>query len=171
MIYNIYVDGACRNNQSNNNKGAYGVYIENFDEYSGEVCKNTTNNIMELSAVLSALIIICERYHYINGSYNNQYIIYSDSQYVVSGINEWLPNWKDKDYKNVKNAELWKAIDTLLTVVKGENCSSGSPLQLTAQTAVKPEDRIKFIKVKGHDDCSGNIKIDKYINKLMDQST
>ena len=61
--------------------------------------KYTTNNKMELTAVIQALKALkkpCE----IN--------LYSDSTYVLKGINEWLDNWTKKNFKNVKNSELWR---------------------------------------------------------------
>jgi len=61
--------------------------------------KETTNNRMELKAVIEGLKALkqpCE------------VDIYSDSTYVVKGINEWLENWKRKDFKKVKNPDLWK---------------------------------------------------------------
>jgi len=59
----------------------------------------TTNNKMELKAVIEALKFLKEPYM-IN--------LYSDSTYVLKGISEWLESWKKKDFKNVKNVELWK---------------------------------------------------------------
>ncbi|MEO1923121.1 MAG: ribonuclease HI [Nautiliaceae bacterium] len=59
----------------------------------------TTNNKMELKAVIEALKALKEPC---------EVDIYSDSTYVVKGINEWLENWKKKNFKNVKNEDLWK---------------------------------------------------------------
>ena len=63
--------------------------------------KNTTNNKMELTAVLEALKILKEPC---------EIDLYSDSTYVLKGINEWLENWVKKDFKNVKNKELWQKL-------------------------------------------------------------
>jgi len=66
--------------------------------------KNTTNNKMELTAVLEALKILKEPC---------KIDLYSDSTYVLKGINEWLENWVKKNFKNVKNKELWKELYVL----------------------------------------------------------
>ncbi len=60
---------------------------------------NTTNNRMELKAVIEALKKLKEPC---------EVIIYSDSNYVVKAVNEWLESWIKKDFKNVKNVDLWK---------------------------------------------------------------
>ena len=59
----------------------------------------TTNNRMELKAVIEALKILKEPC---------EIELFSDSTYVLKGINEWLKNWIKKDFKNVKNEDLWK---------------------------------------------------------------
>ena len=59
----------------------------------------TTNNKMELKAVIEALRLLKEPC-IVN--------LYSDSTYVLKGISEWLENWKKREFKNVKNRELWK---------------------------------------------------------------
>jgi len=63
--------------------------------------KDTTNNKMELTAVLEALKILKEPC---------EIDLYSDSTYVLKGINEWLENWVKKNFKNVKNKELWQEL-------------------------------------------------------------
>jgi len=60
---------------------------------------NTTNNRMELKAVIEALKKLKEPC---------EVIIYSDSNYVVKAVNEWLKDWIKKDFKNVENVDLWK---------------------------------------------------------------
>jgi len=66
--------------------------------------KATTNNKMELTAVLEALKILKEPC---------EIDLYSDSTYVLKGINEWLENWVKKNFRNVKNKELWKELYAL----------------------------------------------------------
>ena len=61
--------------------------------------KNTTNNKMELTAVIEALKTLKEPC---------EVELFSDSTYVLKGISEWLDNWIKKDFKNIKNADLWK---------------------------------------------------------------
>lgn len=96
----VYTDGACQNNQLNENKGGYGAVILKPGEEPLKLnggFRNTTNNRMELKAVIEALKRV------------NQYspvTVYSDSQYVVKGITEWIPNWIAKG-KIEKNGDLW----------------------------------------------------------------
>lgn len=101
---NVYTDGSCINNPG---VGGWAFIVVKDDiiieEYYGYEIYST-NNKMELTAVIEAL------------KYKNDIeFIYSDSEYVVKGINEWMPNWIKKDFKNVKNSELWKSLCMLLT--------------------------------------------------------
>ena len=105
--------------------------------------KDTTNNIMELIAVITALEYVLEilnkekNYNLlINNERNNKKMnveIYADSSYVLKGITEWIENWIKKDFKNVKNVELWK---TLYSFKK--------------QIEELPSVNLIFNKVKGH---------------------
>ena len=61
----------------------------------------TTNNKMELKAVIEAIKALKEPC---------EIDLYADSTYVLKGINEWLPRWINKRFKNVKNPELWKEL-------------------------------------------------------------
>ena len=102
----IYTDGACRNNQQSENFGAYAyklIYGDKLKTYA-QVIPNTTNNRMELQAVISALKAIKPTYrHY-------QIELYTDSMYVVKGTNEWGLSWVKNGFKGVKNSELWKEL-------------------------------------------------------------
>jgi ribonuclease HI len=105
----IYTDGACKGNPG---PGGWGVLLRaggtQKELYGGEA--STTNNRMELMAVIQALEALkrpCA------------VTLYLDSQYVLKGITEWLPGWKAKGWKTaskqpVKNAELWRRLDDLL---------------------------------------------------------
>ena len=105
----IYTDGACKGNPG---PGGWGVLLRSGttqkELYGGE--PSTTNNRMELMAVIQALEALkrpCA------------VTLYLDSQYVLKGITEWLPGWKAKGWKTaskqpVKNAELWRRLDDLL---------------------------------------------------------
>ena len=105
----IYTDGACKGNPG---PGGWGVLMRSGttqkELFGGEA--STTNNRMELMAVIQALEALkrpCA------------VTLYLDSQYVLKGITEWLPGWKAKGWKTaskqpVKNAELWKRLDDLL---------------------------------------------------------
>jgi ribonuclease HI len=96
----IYTDGACSNNQSKTNKGGYGaIILEQGEEYLrlSDGYRNTTNNRMELMAVIKALEKI---------DVDSSVIVYSDSEYVVKGITEWVPKWIKRG-KIEKNGDLW----------------------------------------------------------------
>lgn len=104
----IYTDGACSNNQSRDNTGGYGVVIINADGSTSMLSsgyKNTTNNRMELRAVIEALGVITDRQASIT--------ISSDSQYVVKGITEWVRGWIQTG-KKIKNSDLWSELYNLM---------------------------------------------------------
>ena len=104
----IYTDGACRGNPGPRGWGAllrYGDVDKQL--YGGEHL--TTNNRMELKAVIEALSAL---------SKPCKVTLTSDSTYVLKGIREWLPNWKKRGWrtagkKPVKNEDLWKTLDEL----------------------------------------------------------
>lgn len=141
----IYTDGACRGNGKDKNIGAYGIVLM----YNGtkkevkEGFTNTTNNIMELYAVIKALSILKE---------GCEVEVYSDSAYVTNAINKnWIGAWQKNGWKNsskesVKNKELW---EKLIEQLKKHN--------------------VKFIKVKGHSDNVYNNRCDELANEAMDE--
>tara|TARA_R110000772_G_scaffold82369_2_gene174734 strand:+ start:146 stop:589 length:444 start_codon:yes stop_codon:yes gene_type:complete len=99
----IYTDGAC---SVACRKGGWGVLIINKDEkikLSGNSL-DTTNNRMEMTAAIEAL-------KYFKDS--QKITILSDSNYVVKGITQWIDGWKLRNWKKVKNIDLWKQIDEL----------------------------------------------------------
>ncbi len=106
----IYTDGACRGNPG---PGGWGAVLMHGDKvkklYGGE--KETTNNRMELTAVIKALECI-------KGTKWSLEIT-SDSKYVLQGITEWIEGWKRKGWRNaskkpVMNADLWQRLDELV---------------------------------------------------------
>ncbi|WP_299178476.1 ribonuclease HI [uncultured Neptuniibacter sp.] len=106
-VVEIYTDGACKGNPG---PGGWGVLMRYGEAekqlYGGE--NNTTNNRMELMAAIQALEAL---------NRPSEVILTTDSQYVRQGITEWLEGWKRKGWKNsqkkpVKNADLWKRLDT-----------------------------------------------------------
>ena len=105
----IYTDGACSGNPGIGGWGAILLYQEHRKEiYGGD--KYTTNNKMELTAVIEALSILKKE--------NCDIEIYTDSQYVKKGITEWLFGWKKNNWKNSKkqevlNRDLWEKLDIL----------------------------------------------------------
>lgn len=106
-MINIGTDGACKGNPG---VGGWGVAVYsdsvNIESmYGGELL--TTNNRMELTAFIRAC-------HYISdSSIEEDVTMHIDSQYVIRGCTEWLRGWRSKDYKGVKNEDLWKEIAEL----------------------------------------------------------
>ncbi|MBU6339837.1 MAG: ribonuclease HI [Rickettsiales bacterium] len=105
-IIEIYTDGSCLGNPGNGGWGAILLYKEHQKKISGGK-KDTTNNQMELQAVIEALKILKR---------SAKIIIHTDSQYVKNGLTTWIFNWKKNgwrtaDKKPVKNLELWQELD------------------------------------------------------------
>ena len=129
----IYTDGACSGNPGPGGWGAVLIYKNVKKEISGG-CKNTTNNIMEITAVLEALKLL-KHPCIVN--------VYSDSAYVVNCFNQgWIYNWMKKGWKTsgnepVKNKELWQELYNLTKIHK-----------------------VTFNKVKGHSDNELNNRCD-----------
>lgn len=141
----LYTDGACRGNGKESTIGGYGIVLIYRDvrKEIKKAFKNTTNNIMELSAVVEGLSLLKEPC---------DVEVYSDSAYVVNAINNkwidsWLKNgWKTANKTPVKNKELWQQLIELLK-----------------------KHKVKFIKVKGHSDNELNNRCDELANEAMDE--
>jgi ribonuclease HI len=111
-VVEIYSDGACRGNPGPGGWGALlrasrGAQVVEKELYGGEAA--TTNNRMELTAVIRALEALKRR---------SRVKLYTDSQYVKKGISEWVHDWKRRgwrtaDKKPVKNIDLWQELDAL----------------------------------------------------------
>jgi ribonuclease HI len=104
----VYTDGACKGNPG---PGGWGVWMRwgahEKELFGGEV--STTNNRMELTAVIEALAALKRRC---------RVTIHTDREYVRKGITEWIHHWKTRgwrtaDRKPVKNADLWQRLDAL----------------------------------------------------------
>ena len=130
----IYTDGACSGNPGPGGWGAILMYQGNKKEISGGK-KETTNNIMELTAVIEALKLL---------KYPCEVDLYSDSAYVVNAflqgwIDKWVKNnWKTAGKDPVKNQELWQELYSLTRTHK-----------------------VQFHKVKGHSDNEYNNRCDE----------
>jgi ribonuclease HI len=137
----IYADGGCRGNPG---PGGWGVLMQCGDKqkelWGGEAA--TTNNRMELTAVIRALEALKRP---------TAVQVHTDSQYVQQGISAWIHNWKRNgwrtaDKKPVKNAELWQHLDALAQAHE-----------------------IKWIWVKGHAGHPGNERADALANRGIDE--
>ena len=150
-VIKVYTDGACRGNQSKENIGAWGVYME-YRDYKKELSggeRNTTNNKMEMTAVIMGLKELKRK--------DIPVEVYVDSQYVLDGITKWIWGWKKNNWKTasggaVKNVELWKELDSLVSSFNS----------------------VKFIKVKGHSNGTDensvkNNSVDRLCNEYMDR--
>lgn len=97
----LYVDGACKGNPG---LGGWGAYIIT-ETAKHKLCggeTDTTNNRMELSAAIHGIAFCAQ---------DAKLILWTDSTYVKRGITEWIEGWKKKNWKGVKNPDLWKALD------------------------------------------------------------
>lgn len=133
----IYTDGACKGNPG---VGGWGVLVRNGasekELFGGE--KSTTNNRMEMTAVIEALTALEQR---------SKVRLHTDSQYVQKGISEWIHSWKRRGWKTadkqpVKNVDLWQRLDALAA-----------------------QHDIEWIWVKGHAGHDGNERADRLANR------
>nr|MBP8207178.1 DNA polymerase III subunit epsilon [Acinetobacter sp.] len=133
----LYVDGACRGNPG---LGGWGAYIITESE-EHKLCggePESTNNRMELTAAIEG-IAFCPM--------DAKLIVWTDSIYVKRGITEWIQGWKKKNWKDVKNPDLWKKLDA---TCQGRN--------------------IEWNWIKGHAGHPGNEMADQLANLGADQT-
>ena len=141
----LYCDGGCRGNQNDVTVGGWGALLiwgDTTKELWGGM-SNTTNNIMELTAVIEGLRAITR---------DVAVDVYMDSAYVYNGITDWVDGWQRNGWRNSKkdpvaNKELW-----LDLIEQRERFSD-----------------IAFHKVKGHADDQGNNHADMLANRAMDE--
>lgn len=140
----IYTDGACKGNPG---PGGWGVLLKSGSTekelFGGEL--GTTNNRMELTAVIQALQALKRPC---------QVTLHADSQYVLKGITEWLVGWKAKGWKTaakqpVKNVDLWQQLDEVVS-------TSGH--------------KIDWRWVRGHNGDPGNERADGLANRGVEQA-
>ncbi|AYN21924.1 ribonuclease HI [Alcaligenes aquatilis] len=136
-VVDIWTDGACKGNPG---LGGWGALLRHGGREKA-ICggeADTTNNRMELMAVIEALKVLKRPC---------QVRVHTDSQYVQKGMNEWLPGWKARgwrtaDKKPVKNADLWQELE---------------------QQAAKHE--LTWLWVRGHAGDPGNERADQLANE------
>ena len=130
----IYTDGACSGNPGAGGWGAILRCQGVEKELSGGEA-NTTNNRMELTAVIEALKALKKPC---------KIVLYTDSRYVMDGITKWLPNWQINGWRTankktpVKNVDLWQTLESLLK-----------------------NHQIKWVWVKGHNGHLENERVDE----------
>jgi ribonuclease HI len=142
QVVEIWTDGACKGNPG---VGGWGALLRSGQHekalYGGDPL--TTNNRMELTAPAEALRTLLRPC---------KVIIHTDSQYVMKGMMEWLPNWKKRgwktaDKKPVKNEDLWKVLDE----------------------QVHRHD-VSWRWVRGHNGDAGNERADELANQGVEQA-
>lgn len=141
MEITIYTDGGCTGNPGPGGWGCIILADGTETELSGG-SESTTNNQMELTAVIKALEYIGREY-----SFQSELSIYTDSQYVKNGITSWIINWEKNGWKTaakkpVKNKEYWITLRTLTNMAK-----------------------IKWYWVKGHSGDKYNELCDQLVEK------
>lgn len=137
----IYTDGACRGNPGPGGWAALLIAGETRRELSGAATA-TTNNRMELMAAISGLGALKRRC---------AVDLYTDSKYVLQGITEWLPRWKEKGWrtaarKPVMNQDLWEQLDHAASAQE-----------------------IEWHWIKGHSGDVGNEHVDQLANLAIDR--
>ncbi|WP_278395969.1 DNA polymerase III subunit epsilon [Acinetobacter venetianus] len=133
----LYVDGACKGNPG---LGGWGAYIIT-EQGEHKICggePETTNNRMELTAAIEGVSFCPTDAHL---------IIWTDSNYVKQGITEWIHGWKKKNWKDVKNPDLWQKLD-----------------------AVCANRNIEWNWIKGHAGHAGNEMADQLANQGAEQT-
>ncbi len=142
-VVEIYTDGACRGNPGPGGWAALLSFGEREKELAGAEA-HTTNNRMELTAVIRALEALKRPV---------EARVFTDSEYVRRGITEWITSWKARgwktaDRKPVKNQDLWEELERLAAV-----------------------HNIQWHWVKGHSGIPGNERVDRLANEAIDALT
>lgn len=142
-LVRIYTDGACRGNPGPGGWGAILCFEEREKELLGFEA-NTTNNRMEMTAVIAALKALRR---------GCQVLVTTDSKYVADGVSQWLPNWKRRGWRTsgnrpVKNQDLWQELDALLA-----------------------DHDVRWEWVRGHRGHAENERADALANRAIDESS
>jgi ribonuclease HI len=141
-IKDLYTDGACSGNPGPGGWGTVAYYDDGSCHELGGRDRATTNNRMEMQAAISALEFFAST------SQTQQCVLYTDSEYLIKGITQWMKGWKKKGWKtaagkDVLNKDLWETLDIL-------------DRQVQAQTKVP----VSWQHVRGHSGNVGNERCD-----------
>lgn len=141
-ITNLYTDGACSGNPGPGGWGTVAYFDDGSCHELGGRDGATTNNRMEMQAAISALQF------FVGTNQTEPCILYTDSEYLIKGITQWVKGWKKKGWKTaagkpVLNQDLWETLDTL-------------DRQVQSQTKVP----ISWQHVRGHSGNAGNERCD-----------
>ncbi len=149
----VYTDGACRGNPG---PGAWACLAQTadgrllFEEVGSE--NPTTNNRMEIQGAIQGLKLL-ERHRLANPFESFEPLfLYSDSKYVVEGMNQWIPGWKARGWKKAdqkppENLELWQELDEMKAKFPG----------------------LRAAWVKGHSGHPQNERCDQLANRMLDE--
>jgi ribonuclease HI len=141
-ITNLYTDGACSGNPGPGGWGTVAYFDDGSCHEFGGRDGATTNNRMEMQAAISALEF------FVSTSQTQQCVLYTDSEYLIKGITQWVKGWKKKGWKTaagkpVLNQDLWETLDTL-------------DRQVQSQTKIA----VSWQHVRGHSGNVGNERCD-----------
>jgi ribonuclease HI len=141
-ITNLYTDGACSGNPGPGGWGTVAYFDDGSCHELGGRDGATTNNRMEMQAAISALQF------FVGTSQTEQCVLYTDSEYLIKGITQWVKGWKKKGWKTaagkpVLNQDLWETLDSL-------------DRQVQSQTKVP----VSWQHVRGHSGNAGNERCD-----------
>jgi ribonuclease HI len=128
----IYTDGSCWPNPKGRGGYAYkAIYQDTLNEFTEQGCEPvSTNNRAEMLAVILALGDL--------GNLRHTVELVTDSEYVAYGITKWRFGWKARNFKGIKNEDLWKQLDSLLE-----------------------RHDVYVTWVRGHSDCDENNEVDQ----------
>lgn len=143
----IYTDGSCSPNPGIGGWGVIGFSLKKNKEYplflKNGYQENSTNNKMELQAIIESLKTIIRYGENLKLNKKDKIIIYTDSAYVYNGSNKWMEKWKKKGWDKLKNRHLWLIVDFYLTNAK------------------KKYPNLSLDLIKGHSGIIGNEIADK----------
>ena len=139
----IYTDGACKGNPGYGGWGVLLIYGKHTKTLYGGA-SDTTNNRMELTAVIEALSALTQPCNV---------ALHLDSMYVKNGITNWIKGWKQYNWTNssgqvVKNIDLWSKLDKLVEMREEIGEELGEELELAIKYEVETEAYKKFVKLE-----------------------